>query len=464
MDLYVERQCVDGLKSGNLKQFLMLFDACFKDLYKYVARRVGERQEVERIVRLAFFDAFGQARNTPTDSGYLIWLYSLAKPRIWAYLAKESFPEEQGLIARTNEASEVQVDDLGKFEKMLKKLSLEEREILKLKFFEQVSDGDVMTILGMEEGSVGPKIYRVLKRAHFLLFGESDERQGVYFGELSGFMERVRGLEEIEVSEVLALTLKNELTMKIEKKDFAIEGAAVEAGGADSLEGNEFANSPFEVKAEEEPNIISGKAPFEAVSDQTASAAKEASSGIVSSNQGARVGSDDPAKIFVEAVREMKEEEALKKIKEERKMERRENLFGILERWKGICIGIPAVLFVVVIGFVAVKLIILSGGVERGYPSDCEIEVVFEGEFSDGEMRSVNKGIGDRICGHFEDVESLMISRVEDGKIDVEVGRKDWLLSYNFVKKIMGAKVPGNGWKIKKYERTFDSNGESGEV
>jgi hypothetical protein len=56
--------------------------------------------------------------------------------------------------------------------------------------------------LGIEDGTIGPKIYRVLKRAHFLLFGESDERQGVYFGELSGFLARMRDLEYIDVPEV----------------------------------------------------------------------------------------------------------------------------------------------------------------------------------------------------------------------------------------------------------------------
>ena len=88
MDLYVERQCVDKMKGGNSKQFLLLLDANFVDVYGYVARRVGDRAEVEKIVRLTFLDALGQIGNTPTDVSYLIWLYSLAKPRVWDYIAK----------------------------------------------------------------------------------------------------------------------------------------------------------------------------------------------------------------------------------------------------------------------------------------------------------------------------------------------------------------------------------------
>ena len=76
MDIHVEKQCVDQMKSGNTRQFLMLFDAYFSDLYKYVARRVGHGEDTELIVRLTFLDALGQIQNTPVDTGYLIWLYN----------------------------------------------------------------------------------------------------------------------------------------------------------------------------------------------------------------------------------------------------------------------------------------------------------------------------------------------------------------------------------------------------
>lgn len=421
MDLYVERQCIDQMKEGNEKQFLKLFEEYFESVYRYIARRVPELSEADRITRMTFFDALGQIRNTPTDISYLVWLYSLAKPRVWAYMNKASFPQTQGLIDKSevevtqgNESAEI----LAKAAKMISKLSLEEREILKLKFFEQVADGDVMFILNEQEANIGPKIYRVLKRAHFLLFGESDERQGVYFGELTGLIERVKELEDINIPEVLKLTLKNEIMNKIERKDFAINADIV----------NEI--SP-----------IDETKPFEVKSEEAASKPK---------------GSNDPAKIFVEAVEEMKQKEALEKIKEQRKQERRENLVESFERWKGVLAVIPVLLFVFAVAFVIVK-VVLNQGVERGYPTSCNIVVNYEGGFSDGEIRSVNKGISNRICDHFDTVSELTISRSSEGKVDVAVVIKDWNLMYNFVKKV-------EDWRIKKYERSLISDRESGEI
>lgn len=410
MDLYVERQCIDEMKKGDTLKFLMLFDANFDDVYTYVARRVPNAGERERIVRMVFADALGQVQNTPTDVTYLVWLYSLAKPRIWEYIAAESVPEQRGLIyGKKAEA----VDAVDKAENMMKKLSLEEREILRLKLFEQVTDGDVMTVLGIEEGAVGAKIYRVLKRAHFLLFGESDEKQGVYFGELSGFFERVRTAEEIEPAVALKLGLRNELDKKISSREFAVEG-----------EFEEEMETPFDVK------------------DPIADAAPP-------------TGSNDPAKIFVEAVKEMKEEEAIEAEKERVSFERKEKALDFIDRWKAALALIPVAVFAVVIGVIVVNIFDF-GGIDRGYPNTCDIEVVFEGEFSDGEMRGVNKGISDRICDHFE-VDRLVISRADTGIVDVSVDVPSWMLEYRFVQKI-------KDWRIKKYERTPYSNEESGEV
>lgn len=413
MDLYVERQCIDQMKAGELRQFMLLFDAYFDDVYKYVTRRVGEGEAAEKIARLTFLDALGQVQNTPTDSSYAVWMYSLARPRVVDQIENFGFPKVQGVISSEekvlgqNDATPI----LEKAERTFGKMSMEEREILRLKFFEEVADGDVMTVLGIEEGIIGPKIYRVLKRAHFLLFGESDERQGVYFGELSGFLARIRELEDIKVPVAFKLGLRADLSGRIDRHDFAIEAEEV---------------------LEKGPK----KAPFD--------------------EKNAPKGSNDPAKIFVAAVKEMREEEAREKMKEQQKADRRENFFDLAEKWKGALVFVPMLVVALVVGFAVFNFVDFKGPLERGFPTECGIEVVFEGEFSDREMRNVNAGVSDRLCDHFE-VKSLKIARSSEGQIDVEVDVPDWFLEYGFVKKVQN-------WRIKKYARTPYSNQEPGQI
>lgn len=402
MDLYVERQCIDNMKGGDSKQFLLLFEANFKDVHKYVARRVADRQEVEKIVRLTFLDALGQTRNTPTDVGYAIWLYSLAKPRVWDYIAKSSFPGQLGLITISGRGKKGDDGVVEKVDKMMKKLSLEEREILRLKFFEEVADGNLITILGLEEGKLGSKIYRVLKRAHFLLFGEDEEKKKVYFGKLSGLFEKVRKLEGIEVPEVLKLSLKADFTNRIERKNFAINGEVVK-----------------EKKEKKE--------------------------------KGSSKGSNDPAKIFVEAVKEMREEEKEKKERQRYKVEQREKAYDFIDKWKGLLVLIPVVLFVWIVVLVGMHLWgVLDGDGERGYVNTCEVEVSYDGEMSDSVHRSIDRGITNRICDYFE-VKEMSIVYGETGDVFVEVDVPDWFLEYRFARR--------NGeWRIKKYARTPNSD------
>ncbi|MFH1533638.1 MAG: hypothetical protein ABID64_01795 [Nitrospirota bacterium] len=406
MDLYVERQCIDNMKGGDSKQFLLLFEANFKDVHKYVARRVADRQEVEKIVRLTFLDALGQIRSTPTDVGYVIWLYSLAKPRVWDYIAKSSFPGQLGLITVSGKGKEGDDNIVEKVDKMMKKLSLEEREILRLKFFEEVADGDLITILGLEEGKLGPKIYRVLKRAHFLLFGEDKEKKKVYFGKLSGLFENVRKLEVIELPEVLKLSLKADFTNRIERKNFAING-----------------------------EVVKEKEPFVAVKEDAE----------------APQGSNDPAKVFVEAVKEMREEEEEERVKQQEKLERQEKAYDFIDKWKGVLVLIPIVLFIWIIVLVVMSLWgFFDKGVKRGYVNTCEVEVEYDGEMSDSVRRSIDRGITNRICDYFE-VQEMSIAYGGTGDVFVEVDVTDWLLEYRFARK--------NGeWRIKKYARTPDSN------
>lgn len=409
MDLYVERQYIAQMKEGNLKQFMMLFEAYFADLYRYVARRLGAGEETSEIVRLTFLDALGQVQNTPEEGNYLIWLYSLAYNRVVERTKQPNFSFPPALVMAIT--SEADLDEekralISRFESVAGKLSLEEQEIMRLKFFEEVTDGDVMAIMGIDEGSIGSKIYRVLKRIHFLLFGESDERQGVYFGELTGFLSRVRDLENIQIPEAFRLSLKTDLQARIDRRDFAIE-----AQEASPPETPEFVQQPK--------------------------------------------GSNDPAKIFVEAVKEMREQEELDRVRDQQKLERREVFFDTLDRWKHVLIGIPVLIFVVVAGYLTFKYLDLQGifdqkaaKIARGYPTVCDIQVGFQGDFSDGEIRSINKGISDRICGYF-DVEVIVITRKDDGKVNVFVDIPDWFLRYRFAKK-------DDEWRIKQYARTVD--------
>lgn len=403
MDLHAERQCIDGIKREDMKKFTLLFDAYFDDIYKYVKRRVGDGAETERITRVTFLEAINRRKEIPENIGFGVWLYSVAKPKVWEYINEVSFPRDKGIIF-TDKNIAPGDDALERTERMLKKMSLEEREILRLKFFEEVSDGDVTTVLNVEEASIGVKIYRVLKRAHFLLFGESDEKQGIYFGELSGFLSRIRELEKIGIPEGFKLSLRADIDMRISRRD-------------DGLEVPPPLPQEISVAVEE------------------------------------KIGSDDPAKIFVEAVREMKKEE-----QEEQKEQEEDQFVNFIERWKNLLILIPVFVFAMVVSIIVINFVDFGNGdlIPRGYPTICEKDVNFYGVFSDGDKRAINKQISNVVCDKF-DVENLQIARRGQDTVEVSVDIEMALLEYTFVRE-------NNDWEIKRYEKIIDSDEKPGKI
>ena len=215
----------------------------------------------------------------------------------------------------------------------------------------------------------------------------------------------MRNLENVILPEALKLSLRADISARIDRKEFAIEGEPLS-------EESQKATSPFEVKSDVE----------------------------------APKGSDDPAKIFVEAVKEMKEEAR-------EKAEKMEFWHDFFDRWKAALVFVPITIFVITIGAV---LFNMDWPIKRGYPSTCEIAIDYNGDFSDGVKRSVATGVSSRLCDYF-DVESLSIDLIEDGVVEVELDLMDRFLEYRFVRK-------SNHWRIKKYARTFNSNGQSREV
>jgi RNA polymerase sigma-70 factor (ECF subfamily) len=436
MDLHVEKQCIEKMKAGNAKQFLMLFDGYFNDLYSYVTRRVEDSFEAERIVRLTFLDALGQIQSTPEDLSYLVWLYGVARPRTWANIEKTSFPEKQGLIDKDQKlAKGAQLTILEKAEKMFKKLSLEEREILRLKFCEQVTDGEVMSVLGTEDAAIGPKIYRVLKRAHFLLFGESDERQGVYFGELSSFMGRVRSARKIEIPEALKLSLRADISQKIDQKNMAID---------------QQPKQPAKQKQPQKVEIkITREEPFKKPVTDPFNGSAESESDFVKP-----VGSNDPAKIFVKAVNEMKKDDEIKKMEEKLKAEQREALMEVFEKFRWLIFGLPIALFVVIAIYVGTKLLNFTPKIPR--PLACEnVQITFDDKMDIRVKSDMTKTILKDICSAF-DVSTIDVSQAgETAKVlVVEDSAK---LTYELAQK--------NGvWQITSYEKAVSRNAKPREV
>ncbi len=302
MDLQTESVYKDEMVKDP-RRFMPLFSENYSGLYRFVARRIDDENTREQIVRLVVLDAIGQMTTSPKDVNFSTWLYKLAGERISSYAKKGiggMSGEIQSPIFDASGINEGIYDDEYKLKQQAEAyfaiLTYEEKEIVRLKFFEELTDGEVMYVMGFSAGSVGKKIYQVLKRSYEILFGKVDEYAGVYYGELYSFLSRLKSIEKIPVPEVFKLKLKAEVLNKLEKM-------YSEQFGHTGAEKTNSENVGFE----------------------------ESTSGR------ANVGSTDPAKAFVYAAKGMSKEEVETITKEyvaDREAGKKSSYVGVADNWK----------------------------------------------------------------------------------------------------------------------------------
>ena len=235
MDIQAERRYKEML-SEDSRQFMPLFDDSFPFLYRYVARRVVDERLREQIVRIVYFDAVGQMTSSNCEINFTTWLYGIARLRVHEYMKGDVSAVNGGIGIESPVFSGASIvdgvyDDEMKLkiqaESFFSRLNFEEREILKLKFFEELTDGEMIHVLGGERSGgfsakeseasrIGVRIFQVLKRAYEILFGKVEDGS-VYFGELYSFLARLKDIEKIPVPEALHLKLRVEIESKVLK-------------------------------------------------------------------------------------------------------------------------------------------------------------------------------------------------------------------------------------------------------
>ncbi len=477
MDLRTENQYKKNFLQDP-RGFLHLFVDSFSGLYRYVARRVDAEGVREQITGLVYLDAIGQMSTCPKDINFLTWLYGLARIRVKEYVRGGVVGPNTTLSSPIFDGAGV-VDGVYDDEMKLKQqaetffsiLTLEEQEIIRLKFFEELTDGEVMYVLGMVEGTIGAKIYQVLKRGYEVLFGQVADGAGVYFGELHSFLSRLKNIEKIPVSETFKLKLRSEVEAKLERM-YMDEFEKQQGWGVEQQSGAQ-------------PH---GAAGGEKLAEERGRGTPPASA-----------GSDDPAKAFVYAAKGMSKEE-VDQITEEYVRDRAvgerevsveeimmdqssvgveeevpvnhvspeelaagyektafaERLWDIWERWKYVMTLVPTTLFVAAV--VAVLSIVWLGRVENDGVTGLKFMVDYGSGFEKTNLENLDK---DTDYAEKVLIEESLIAEIAEGRnvSHVDVTRKNGTLGMYF--EFIGGNVfdyvlekkEGDGYLVREFRK-----------
>jgi RNA polymerase sigma-70 factor (ECF subfamily) len=157
--------------------FVDLYDKYFEPIYRYVYRRVSSVETAEDLVSQTFYDALSHLKSYQ-HKGYPFsaWLYKIAHNNVLKWYRSNSRHQQVDLEnvveLRSDEdvVEELAVNtERGNVLAMLEKLEYEDRELIRLKYFEEVSNIEIGQIMGITANNVGVKLYRALKRLKQLM-------------------------------------------------------------------------------------------------------------------------------------------------------------------------------------------------------------------------------------------------------------------------------------------------------
>jgi len=165
---FEEHRLIDDVRKDPGK-FGVLYKKYANPVYRYIFTRTGNKQIAEDITSqtfLAALESFGKFRQ---DGNFGSWLFTIARNKVNDYFrsSKTVSPiHEAELIEDGSDplASLIQSDQSKIVQSLIKKLTEDEQELLRLRFIAELSYSNIARLLHKSEDALKKSIYRLLAR------------------------------------------------------------------------------------------------------------------------------------------------------------------------------------------------------------------------------------------------------------------------------------------------------------
>lgn len=182
MNIFKEKILFSRLKNKDKEAFVRAYDLHVDDIYRFIFFKVGNKEEAQDLSSIVFLKAWNHIQtNTLKDFKTLkSLLYKIARNAIIDHYREN---RKTNITSIDNEATPVDVIDDGQdlaktienafefslVEKRLVELKDEYREIIILRFIEELSITEIAKILSKTKGNVRILTYRALKALRDLM-------------------------------------------------------------------------------------------------------------------------------------------------------------------------------------------------------------------------------------------------------------------------------------------------------
>ncbi|MBN2315176.1 MAG: RNA polymerase sigma factor [Sedimentisphaerales bacterium] len=158
----IELMLILRCQMGDKEAFVKLIERYQRPLRYFISRLLDDAQASEDILQDTWLTVIGRISGLKKPEAFSIWLYRIARNKVYQQLRRkktwselnENFP-----APNENEDEAISLEDVAKIHECLKALRPEHKEVLMLRFLEQMSYQQMTGVLGCNPGTVRSRVY-----------------------------------------------------------------------------------------------------------------------------------------------------------------------------------------------------------------------------------------------------------------------------------------------------------------
>lgn len=168
-------ELIQKAKRGDKDAFGSIYKIYYGKIYRYCRINLQSKETAEDVAQETFFKAWRSIQTFSADNGGSIqaFLFRIARNTIIDLSRKKKeLNLDTALEVETKDDFEEEFDKKGEIEKVQKalaKLGEEDRHLVVLRFFEEMSNGEIAAVVESNEGAVRVRLHRILKKLRGLL-------------------------------------------------------------------------------------------------------------------------------------------------------------------------------------------------------------------------------------------------------------------------------------------------------
>lgn len=158
----IEQILILRCQMGDKEAFAELIERYLRPLRYFVGRLLDDAQTSEDIFQETWLTVIRGIHGLRRPDAFSTWLYRIARNKVYQQLRKKkvwSELSENIAVPDENEDDVVSLEDAAKVHRCLRELRPEHKEVLMLRFLEQMSYQQIAEVLDCNLGTVKSRVY-----------------------------------------------------------------------------------------------------------------------------------------------------------------------------------------------------------------------------------------------------------------------------------------------------------------